>query len=362
HLSLPLIGEGECVGEADHSGTEHLSGLEALRLLGRDPLTLQAKEGLALINGTQGMTSVLALALLDCLALADACDAAASMSVEALLATDSAFDPELISLRPHPGAERVAANLRLLTSGSGILESHRGCDRVQDAYSLRCSPQVHGACRDAMAYVRGVLDRELVSVTDNPLLMSDGRVLSGGNFHGEPVALAADHLALAACELASISERRIERLLNPDLSGMPAFLSPSPGTNSGLMIAQYSAASLVSENRAMAHPASVDNIPVSASQEDHVSMGMISARKAAMSVENARRVVATELLAGAQALDLMGRSQLAGSGVREVYSAVRGAAAPLGDDRRIDMDIDAVEGLVADGVFSRIVEGLRRDL
>jgi histidine ammonia-lyase len=354
HLALPLIGEGQC---RESSGTV-ITGAEALARIAREPMELQAKEGLALINGTQGMTAILSLALLDGRRVADAADCAAAMGVEALLGTSRAFDEGLIRLRPHPGAELVASNLRLLTRNSRIVESHTRCDKVQDAYSLRCVPQVHGATRDAMEYVSTTLGRELCSVTDNPLLLPDGSIVSGGNFHGQPVALAADHLALAVAELGSISERRLERLLNPDLSGLPAFLAPAPGLNSGLMIAQYTAASLVSENKVLVHPASADSISVSGSQEDHVSMGMTAARQCSEVVRNTRTVVATELIAACQAFHLLDLGEQPGEGVVECLRLVREVVPPLERDRDITGDLEAVRDLIDRGEFSSVLERL----
>jgi histidine ammonia-lyase len=350
HLCLPLIGEGRCV---DGSGRE-IGGAEALRLLGLEPLELGPKEGLALINGTPVMTAISACALCDALLLGDAADCAAALSLEALLGTRAAFETGLLDLRPHPGALTSARNIRALTAGSEIIRSHADCPRVQDAYSVRCIPQVHGASRDAMAYVRGVIEIELVSVTDNPLLAPDGEFISGGNFHGQPVALASDHLGLAAAELASISERRIERLLNPDLSGLPAFLAADPGLHSGLMIAQYTAASLVSENKVLVHPASADSIPVSGAQEDHVSMGTTAARQAAEIVGNCRRVIATELLCAAQAHEFLDRGRR-GQGTEEVWRLVRSVAPRLGPDRQFSADIDGLERLISEGAFSDLL-------
>lgn len=350
HLALPLIGEGECV-----SGETIISGAEALEKLGLEPLVPGAKEGLALINGTQTMTAFTSLAYVKARRLADAADAAAAMSLEVLLGTTKPFSDELIGLRPHPGALKTARNLLSMISGSEILVSHKACEKVQDAYSLRCVPQVHGATRDALEYVGSTLSVELASVTDNPLLMEDGTFVSGGNFHGQPVALAADHMAIAAAELADISERRIERLLNPDLSNLPAFLAPDPGLNSGYMIAQYTAASLVSENKVLAHPASVDSIPVSGSQEDHVSMGTTSAYKCLDVVENSIYVLATELVCAAQAAEFIHRGKH-GIGTRKVYDAVRERVEPLKQDRQIGDGIARVAELISSGWFSRLME------
>ena len=354
HLCLPLIGEGFCIGPGGM-----VPGRKALEELQLQPVVLGAKEGLALINGTQAMTAVASLALIESEHLANAADAAAAMSLEVLLGTTAPFEDELIGLRPHPGAVESAANLRALVAGSEILTSHVACDKVQDAYSLRCVPQVHGASRDALSYIRGVIETELASVTDNPLLLSDGTFVSGGNFHGQPVAFASDHMKLAAAELADISERRIERLLNPDLSGLPAFLTPSPGTNSGLMITQYTAASLVSENKVLAHPASVDSIPVSGSQEDHVSMGTTSARQALEVVRNSSYVVATELVCASQAVEFIHRGKQ-GSGTSAVYMRIREAVKPIEGDRQFGDDIEKVAGLIREGIFSEILAEVRR--
>jgi histidine ammonia-lyase len=349
HMCLPLLGMGECT---DEYGDVH-TGEEVLVKLGMAPVELAAKEGLALINGTQAMTSVICLALMHANRLMDAADAAAALTLEALLGTDAALDAELIGLRPHPGASESAAVIRRHLEGSEIVRSHPSCGKVQDAYSLRCTPQVHGASRDAIAYVAAVVDRELRAVTDNPLLMDDGRAVSGGNFHGQPVALAADHLKIAVAELASISERRTERLLNPDLSGLPAFLSPSPGTNSGLMIAQYTAASLVSENKVLAHPASVDSISVSGAQEDHVSMGTTAARQALEIVRNSTYVVATELACAVQAHRLLERGRM-GTGTGKTFRAVSSVFPPLDSDRQFAEDIFAISCLIREGVISAI--------
>ncbi len=352
HLSLPLIGEGKCIDRG-----ELISGSEALQRIGLSPVTLGPKEGLALINGTQAMTAVASIALLEAKRLADAADAAAAMSLEVLLGTVLPFSGELIGLRPHNGAVETANNLLALMEESEILISHNACDKVQDAYSLRCVPQVHGATRDALRYIESVISVELSSVTDNPLLMKDGSFVSGGNFHGQPVAFVADHLALVVSELADISERRIERLLNPDLSGLPAFLTPDPGTNSGYMIAQYTAASLVSENKVLVHPASADSIPVSGSQEDHVSMGTTSARQAMEVVRNSTHVIATELVCAAQAAEFIRRGKH-GKGTCRIYNAVRDAVKPLKEDRQFVDDIEKIAEMISEGVFSDILNNL----
>ena len=299
HLALPLIGEGEVTVKG-----RVLPASGALRRRGLRPLKLQAKEGLALINGTQMMTAIGTLALLRSESLARHADLAGALSLEALKGSRRAFDPRLEKLRPHPGHAVSASNLRRLLGHSPIERSHAGCGRVQDSYALRCMPQVHGASRDALSHARAVLEREINSVTDNPILFPERRdLLSGGNFHGQPVALALDYLGIAVAELAGISERRLERLTNPDLSELPAFLTPDPGLHSGFMMAQVTAAALVSENKGLAHPASVDSIPTSGAQEDHVSMGAWAARKALRILENAEQVLAIEILAACQGLD-----------------------------------------------------------
>ena len=346
HMCLPILGEGECM---DEDGMIH-HGSEVLEELSMEPVELQAKEGLALINGTQVMTAVMCSALLKAMNLMEAADAAAAITLEGLLGTDAALDPELIGLRPHPGAALSAEKIRSHLEGSEIVHSHPSCGKVQDAYSLRCTPQVHGASRDAMAYIREVVERELLAVTDNPLLMEDGRAVSGGNFHGQPVALAADHLKIAVSELANISERRTERLLNPDLSGLPAFLASAPGTNSGLMIAQYTAASLVSENKVLAHPASVDSISVSGAQEDHVSMGTTAARQALEIVKNSCHVVAVELASAVQAHRFLNRGRM-GKGTGRTFETVSTVFPPLDCDRHFAGDIESISLLIEEGVI-----------
>src|SRR5262249_6402273 len=292
-------GEGASVYEG-----RRLASAEALRAAGLAPVVLQAKEGLALINGTQLMTAIAGLALADTHRLLRAADVVGAMSLDALQGTDVAFDPRIQAARPHPGQQASARNLRRLLAGSAIRESHRDCGKVQDAYSLRCIPQVHGAARDALAYVSATVDVEMNAGTDNPMVFADtGEMLSGGNFHGQPVAIAADVMAIAVAELGAISERRIERLVNPALSGLPAFLARDGGVESGLMLAHVTAAALASENKVLAHPASVDTIPTSANKEDHVSMGAVAARKAARVVMNTARILAVEAVASAQALE-----------------------------------------------------------
>ena len=343
HLGLVLIGEGEAYVDG-----RLVPGAEALAAAGLAPLSLGPKEGLALINGTQVMTGIGALVCRQAMELLAWADAAASLTLEALRGNVSAFDPRIHRLRPHPGQARTAARVRGLTRGSSRLQPYDPAG-VQDAYSLRCVPQVHGAVWDVAAHVRAVLEREANAVTDNPLLFpKDGDVLNGGNFHGSPVAMSMDYLVIGLAELAAISERRIERLVNPHLSGLPAFLVKESGLNSGYMLAQYTAAALVSENKALAHPASVDSIPSSANQEDHVSMGPIAARKARAIFANCRRVIAIELCCAAQAVDLSGGPESLGEGTKVLYELVRTAVPPLLADRVPAKDIAAAEGLLMD--------------
>ncbi len=317
HMVLPMLGEGE----AEYQG-DVLPGAEAMRRAGIPTIELAAKEGLALINGTQMMTAIGCLLVYETEYLAKAIDLAAAMTAEALLGIVSAFDPRLHALRPHPGQRESAQNLcRLLHESQLAREINQ--NRVQDAYSLRCAPQVHGAGRDALRYARDVIAREINAVTDNPILVPDeDAVLSGGNFHGQPVALAMDFLGIALSEFADISERRIERLVNPQLSQLPAFLTRHGGLNSGFMITQYTAASMVSENKVFAHPASVDSIPSSANQEDHVSMGTTAARKARMILDNAQKVVGIELFCASQALSFRDETMMAPA-TRAVYRMIR---------------------------------------
>ncbi len=352
HLALVLVGEGE----AEYRG-ERLPGGEALRRAGLEPIALQAKEGLALNNGTQVMTAIGVLALRRAERLVDSADATGAMSLEGLRGTPDAFHPALQRARPHPGQAVSADRLRSLLAGSAIRESHRHDDpRVQDAYALRCMPQVHGAARNALGYIRSVLETEANSATDNPLLFPDeegGIVLSGGNFHGQPVAQVLDLLAIAITDLASISERRTERLVNPDLSDLPAFLTRDPGPSSGLMLAQITAAALVSESKILAHPASVDSIPTGASKEDHVSMGVTAARKALQVVRNAETVIAIEWLCAAQALEFL-KPLRPGAGVEQAYRILRERVAPLERDRVLAPDIEAATDLVRAGALAAI--------
>jgi histidine ammonia-lyase len=353
HLALPLIGEGEATFDG-----ERLRGGEALRRAGLEPIALEAKEGLSLVNGTQGMVAVGALAAARAAAIAKVADVAAAMTVEAVLGSDRPFDQRLHRLRPHPGQVVSAANLRRLLEGSAIVASHRDSEHlVQDAYSLRCAPQVHGAFRDVLAFAHGVLEREVAAISDNPVVLpEDDEVLSGGNFHGQPVAAALDALAPQAVALASISERRLYRLLDPATNGgLPPFLVEGSGRNTGLMIVQYTAASLVSESKAMAHPASADSIPSSAGQEDHVSMGMTSARHARDCVAAAEIVVALEILAAAQALDLRAPLEPA-TGTSAAMRAVREVVPFLDADRELKPDVDAAVDLVRSGNLISQVE------
>jgi len=298
HMALVLIGEGE----AFYDG-ERMDGLKALKKVGMKPISLQAKEGVALINGTQPMTSVGALTVSDALETVKDAMISASMSLEALRGTRSAFDKRIHAIRAHEGQTDVAKTMRTLLPDSEINQSHAECGKVQDAYSLRCIPQVIGASLDTIRYVQSVVETEINSATDNPLVFpDDGSIVSGGNFHGQPIALAMDFLGIALSELANISERRVNRLVNPHLSGLPAFLTTEGGLESGMMIAQYTAAALVSENKVLAHPASVDSIPTSADQEDHVSMGTIAARKASLILENVKNVIAIEYMCATQGI------------------------------------------------------------
>jgi histidine ammonia-lyase len=347
HCALALMGEGE----ARTADGTLLPAADALRDAGLAPVELAEKEGLALINGTDGMLGMLILAAHDLTMLLRTADVAAAMSVEALLGTDRVFAADLQELRPHPGQALSAANLRTLLAGSGVVASHRGpdCTRVQDAYSLRCSPQVHGAARDTLAYATAVAERELAAAIDNPVVTLDGRVESNGNFHGAPVAYVLDFLAIVTADVASISERRTDRFLDVARNGgLPAFLADDPGVDSGHMIAQYTQASIVSELKRLAVPASVDSIPSSAMQEDHVSMGWNAARKLRRAVDGLTRVLAVELLTTARALDM--RAPLdAAAGTGAVRDLIREHVPGPGPDRYLAPDIDAVVGLVRSG-------------
>ncbi|MEA4960592.1 histidine ammonia-lyase [Lutispora sp.] len=350
HMVLPMIG----LGEAEYKG-EILPGGEAMKRAGIPVIELTSKEGLALINGTQVMTSVGALALYDAINLAKASDIAAALSFEAHNGVTNALDNRVHDVRPHKGQSDTARILLQLLEGSKNT-TKQGEIRVQDAYSLRCSPQVHGASKDAINYVKEKVEIEMNSVTDNPIIFPETlEGISGGNFHGQPMALSFDFLGIALSELADISERRLERLVNPALSGLPAFLVKHGGLNSGFMIVQYSAASLVSENKVLAHPASVDSIPSSANQEDHVSMGTIAARKARSIMENARRVIAMEIMCACQAIDLRGSKGL-GKGTSPVYDTIRKSVPMLKVDRPLYEDINKCESLIINGEIIKTAE------
>ena len=359
HVALVLMGEGEVVGE---DGKEIPAG-PVLAAHGIAPVELAPKEGLALINGTDGMLGMLIMALRDFEQLLKIADVSAAMSVEAQLGTDRVFRPELHAIRPHPGQAASAANLIKLLENSGVMASHRGdntCNRVQDAYSLRCSPQVAGAARDTLAHAATVAERELAAIIDNPVvLVEDGRVESNGNFHGAPVAYVLDFLAIAAADLASIAERRTDRMLDVARShGLPPFLADDPGVDSGLMIAQYTQAALVSENKRLAAPASVDSIPSSAMQEDHVSMGWSAARKLRTALDNLGKVLAIELLTAARALDLRAPLQPAPATAAAVAALrERGVGGP-GPDRYLSVEMRAAEQAVRDGSVLAAVEAV----
>jgi histidine ammonia-lyase len=348
HLALCSIGEGEAIYRG-----ERLPGREALRRAAIDPLHLESKEGLALLNGTQALTAVGALALWRATRLAGLADIAGAMTLEALLGTPVAFDRRIHAARPHPGQSIAAGRLRALLDGSDVDPARRTTPaRVQDAYSLRCMPQVHGAVRGALGFARATVEIETGSATDNPLVFPEsGNVLSGGNFHGAPLALAFDSACIALTTLASIAERRIDRLVNPDLNqGLPAFLAADPGVSSGFMIAHVAAVSLLAECKVLAHPASVDNLPTSGGQEDHVSMGMTAALKLRSIVENGESIAAIELLAAAEALRYREPFE-PGTQLRRVRDVLRAAAPPLGEDRPLSYDIEAVASAIREGRF-----------
>jgi histidine ammonia-lyase len=369
HLALAMIGEGECLDERP----SRVASADALRRAGIKPLTLEAKEAVSLINGTQGMLGVGTLALLAAEVLVDSADVIGALTLDALRGTDVAFDERIHRARPHPGQLQTAENLRKILEGSQIRESHRNCDRVQDAYSLRCIPQVHGAVRDTLTHCRHVLETEVNSAVDNPLVFArprgigdrstgtvigaaEGDILSGGNFHGEPLAFALDFLGIALSALAGISERRIERLVNPALNeGLPPFLAADAGLNSGFMMPQVVAAALVSDNKVLAHPASVDSITTSGNKEDYVSMGMGAALKLKRIVENTRNVLAIEAMAAAQALDFLAPLKASKRG-QKVQAAIRAVSPPMKHDRVIYAELARVAELIASG---KIVEALQ---
>ncbi len=345
HLALPLVGEGQAT-----VGGDLLDGADALRAVGLEPIRLESKEGLSLVNGTQFMAAMASLGVVRACRLARTADLACALSLEALQGSRTSFLPAVHRARPLTGQQDSAANVWRLLEGSAIIESHRWCDKVQDAYSLRCAPQVHGAARDLLDYVEATVAVELNAATDNPLVLVDeGEIVSAGNFHGQPLAFALDALAMAVSELASISERRVERLVNPALSdGLPPFLVEEGGLNSGFMIPQYVAAALVSENKVLAHPASVDSIPTSAGQEDHVSMGNAAGLKALRVLDNAEHALAIELLAGTQAIEFLAPLR-PGEGVRAVHDAVRSLSPRLVEDRSLGQDIESVAAAIRSG-------------
>jgi histidine ammonia-lyase len=355
HLALVLIGEGECL---DEKGAR-IPGAEALRLADLEPLALEAKESVSLINGTQGMLALGILSLLAAETLVDSADVISALTLDALRGTDVAFDERIHQVRPHRGQITTAANLRRMLEGSEIRKSHADCARVQDAYSLRCIPQVHGAVRDTLVHCREVMETEANSAVDNPLVFASeahlgdtdpiGEILSGGNFHGEPLAFALDFLGIALTALAGISERRIERMVNPALNeGLPPFLAAAAGLNSGFMMAQVTAAALVSENKILAHPASVDSITTSGNKEDYVSMGMTAALKLRRIVENTRNVVAIEAMAAAQALDFLAPLKTSKRG-QAVVTAIRSVCPAMDKDRVMYGDFARLAELIASG-------------
>lgn len=357
HLALALIGEGECVNEKG----ARVASAEALKAAQIKPLVLESKEAISLINGTQAMLAVGTLALLDAEILADSADVVGGVTCDALKGTDTAFDDRIQKARPHAGQMRSAANLRRMLEGSQIRESHRECGRVQDAYSLRCIPQVHGAVRNTLMHCRAVFETEINSAVDNPLVFvtnpgsAEGDVISGGNFHGEPLAFALDFLAIALSALAGISERRIERLVNPSLNeGLPPFLAPGAGLNSGFMLPQVTAAALVSENKVLSHPASVDSITTSGNKEDYVSMGMTAAIKLKRVVENTRHVLAIEAMAVAQALDFLAPLKTSKSG-QAAHAAIRSVCPTMERDRAMHQDIVQIAGLISSGKLAEIL-------
>ena len=351
HLALVLLG----LGEAFYKG-QRMTGKQVLSKCGLKPIHLDAGEGLALVNGTQVMTALGGLAVYDAIRLCKLTDIAAAMSLEVLMGSRTEFNARIHQVRPHPGQGASADNMERMTRNSEIITSHKDCSRIQDAYTLRCSPQVHGATKDAIQYCRNVIETEMNSATNNPLIFSDSEdFLLGGNFHGQPVALGMDFLSMAVAELANISERRIERLVNPMLSGLPAFLVSDGGLNSGFMITQYTAAALVSENKVLCHPASVDSIPTSANKEDHVSMGTIAARKCSQVINNTEDVIAIELLCAAQALDLF-TNMKPGEGALAAYTAIRKTISHLEQDRILSKDIAEVKKLMRSGKILDAVE------
>jgi histidine ammonia-lyase len=351
HMTATYMGHGE----VDLAG-ERLPAAEALARLGEQPLKLAAKEGLALINGTEIMKAVACVVQARAASLSKAADAILSLTLEARLGSAVPFDPRLVELKGDAGHGRMARNVRACLMGSEVLRSHADCGKVQDPYSLRCAPQVHGAFKNALAHVTSILSAEINAVTDNPIVFPEGGdVISAGLFHGQPLSMILDYMGIALATLANISERRSEQLVNPDLSGLPAFLAREPGLHSGFMIAQVVAAALVSENKVHAHPASVDTVPTSAGQEDHVSMGVTAARKARTILENSEQVLAIELLCAAQARDF-GPELRAGKGAEAVHACLRSRVAALDADRFMQPDLQAAVELLRSGELVRAVE------
>ncbi len=354
HLGLVLLGKGE----AFYQG-HRLNGARALEKIGLSPISLSAGEGLALINGTQVMTGIAALVVHDAINLAKLADIACAMSLEVLMGSSSEFDPRIHQIRPHPGQVASAENMLRLTSDSDIIQSHEGCARVQDAYTLRCSPQIHGASKDAVVHALNVVNIEINASTTNPLIFTDTQEIRlGGNFHGQPIAMAADYLSMGIAELGNVSERRIERLVNPQLSELPAFLIKNGGLNSGFMIAQYTAAALVSENKVLAHPACVDSIPTSANKEDHVSMGTIAIRQCREILDNVAYVLAVEMLCAAQAYDLLTEEKKmeGGKGTRVAYQVIRETISYLEEDRELSIDMEKMVTLIRSKKLLHAVE------
>ncbi len=368
HVALALIGEGEVFVEpadskrnSDRGRRMSQSAAAAMKKAGLDPLTLEPKEGLSLVNGTQAMLSLGLLALREAEVLVDTADVAGSLSLDALRGSPAAFDERLHRARPHPGQLQTARNLLLLNQGSEIRESHRDCPRLQDAYSLRCMPQVHGAVRDSLGYVRRVFETEINAVTDNPLVFAeDGEVISGGNFHGQPLATVLDFMAIALAQLGGIAERRIDRMVNPLTSDLPAFLARSPGLESGFMLAQVTAAALASENKALAHPASVDSIPTSGNKEDFVSMGMGAALRLRTQIRNLTAILSIELLSAAEALEFL-LPLRSGRLAEHARDLVRRTAPSPAKDRPLAPAIERVKELVEDGHFASILHGKTRN-
>jgi histidine ammonia-lyase len=363
HLALVAMGEGHAFITKSNAGRANgrakpkpLSGRAALRRVHLEPYRPQAKEGLSLINGTQISTALLTDALVHARELVRVADVTGAMTIEATKSSQRPFDPRIQQVRAHPGQAACAANLLRLLADSEVMVSHADCSKVQDAYSMRCMPQVHGTARDALEHVRRVVETEMNSATDNPLIFADtGEVISGGNFHAQPVALDADFLCAAVADLCSITERRVENLVNPDLSGLPGFLTPHPGLNSGMMMVQVLAAALVSENKSLSFPASVDSIPTSANREDHVSMSTGAARKCRQVVANAMRVLACELLCAAQGLEFHAGLR-PGRGVEAAYRHLREHVRTLGRDRTLHRDLEAAERLIRSGSLLAAVQ------